>query len=141
LPGDLGDARQNQLLDVLTPHTARWSSRPFWEEAPDQIRQLVQEFGKPVIDDEPARAGTMDFGGVAGGTKPQQHIAQLHAVADAGGYYTYHHDMFQSGYGHAATPSTGIPDPSLSELHGAVFLALAAQAERWRAVHSQCRPE
>jgi hypothetical protein len=146
-PGDLGERPQNQLLDVLTPHTARSSPRPFWEQAPEQIRKLVLEFGKPVIDDEPARAGTMQFGGIAGGTKPEQHIAHLLAVADAGGYYTYHHDMFQNGYGQPATPPSGIPDPSFSESHGAVFRAMAAHAERWRSagatsqhVHSECPP-
>jgi hypothetical protein len=140
--GNLGDAYQNQLLDILTPHTTRSSPRKFWEEAPEQIKQLMQEFGKPVIDDEPARAGIIEFGGLIGGTTPEQHIAHLRAVTDVGGYYTYHHDMFQNGYGHPATPFTGIPDPSFSEFHSAVFRAMAERAGKWqcdRAVSQEAR--
>ena len=37
------------------------------------------------------------------------------------GYVTYHHDMFQTGYGSKAVPPTGIPDPEFSPYHRQVF--------------------
>lgn len=69
----LGDEEQNRRLDVLTPHTARRNKGgPFWEVAPRQIAGLLERYGKPVID-EPARNGTVQFGGIPGGTAPEQH--------------------------------------------------------------------
>jgi hypothetical protein len=108
---DLGDDAQNRAMDLLTPHTVRRQAQQFWVVAPQQIASLIETYHKPVIDDEPARTGLVRFGGIEGGTTPKQHIAHIGAVRDVGGYHTYHHDMFQNGYGHPATPVHGIPDP------------------------------
>ena len=116
----LGDAEQNAMLDLLTPHTVRRQAERFWEEAPKQIAQLMDTYGKPVIDDEPARTGIRQFGGIPE-SQPAQHIAQTAAVRQAGGYHTYHHDMFQCDYDHPATPPNGIPDPDFSPFHREVF--------------------
>lgn len=118
---NLGDDAQNKLLDVLTPHTVRREAPRFWEVAPQQIAYLIEKFGKPVIDDEPARNGPVQFSGIEGGTKPEQHIAQIRRVREVGGYHTYHHDMFQYGYGNPLTPPSGIPDPDFSPFHRQVF--------------------
>lgn len=118
----LGDEAQNRRLDLLTPHTARRNKEgPFWEVAPRQIAGLLEQYGKPVIDDEPARNGTVQFGGIPGGTAPEQHIEQIRRVRALGSYHTYHHDMFQNGAGHPATPPSGIPDPDFSPFHRQVF--------------------
>jgi hypothetical protein len=119
--GNLGDEDQNRLLDVLTPHTVRRGVERFWEVAPQQIASLLEKYGKPVIDDEPARTGILQFGGIEGGTRPEQHIAQIRRVREVGGYHTYHHDMFQRTYGHPATPPSGLPDPDFSPFHRQVF--------------------
>jgi len=119
--GDLGDDAQNRLLDLLTPHSARLGVERFWELAPQQIASLLAQYDKPVIDDEPARTGTVQFGGIEGGTQPEQHVEQIRRVREAGGYHTYHHDMFQNGYGHPATPPSGLPDPDFSPFHRQVF--------------------
>ena len=119
--GNLGDDAQNRLMDVLMPHTVRGGSEKFWEAAPQQIARLLDRYGKPVIDDEPARCGIMQFGGIEGGTRPEQHIAQIQAVRAAGGYHTYHHDMFQRGYGSPTTAPSGLPDPDFSPFHRQVF--------------------
>ena len=118
---NLGDPAQNRMLDLLTPHTARSDAERFWEVATQQIAGLLAEYGKPVIDDEPARNGTVQFGGIPGGTQPWQHIAQIEAVRAAGGYHTYHHDMFQHPYGAPSTPPNGLPDPDFSPFHRQVF--------------------
>jgi hypothetical protein len=117
----LGDERQNRMLDLLTPHTVRRGVDRFWEVAPQQIASLLTQFEKPVIDDEPARTGTVQFGGIEGGTRPEQHVEQIERVRAAGGYHTYHHDMFQTGYGSPAIPPSGIPDPDYSPFHRRVF--------------------
>jgi len=117
----LGDEYQNTMLDLLTPHTVRRGVDRFWEVAPQQIALLLEQFGKPVIDDEPARTGTVQFGGIEGGTRPEQHIEQIRRVRAAGGYHTYDHDMFQTGYGSPAIPPSGIPDPDFSPFHRQVF--------------------
>ena len=117
----LGDEAQNQVLDLLTPHTVRREATRFWEVAPAQIASLLEEYRKPVIDDEPARGGIVQYGGIEGGTKPEQHIEQIRRVRAAGGYHTYHHDMFQSGYGAPSTPLSGLPDPDFSPFHRQVF--------------------
>jgi hypothetical protein len=122
----LGSDEHNAMLEVLTPHTVRQPPARFWVDAPRQVATLLETFAKPVIDDEPARAGTVTFGGIVGGTTPAQHIAHMKATEAAGGYYTYHHDMFQGGYGDPATPRHGIPDPGFSPFHRQVFEALAA---------------
>jgi len=130
IAGNLGDEEQNRRLDLLTPHTARRRlERPFWEEAPRQIADLLAQYGKPVIDDEPARSGPRQFGGVEGNTQPEQHIEQIRRVRAVGGYHTYHHDMFQYGYGHPLTPPNGIPDPLFSPFHRQVFDFLRAGSE------------
>jgi hypothetical protein len=49
----------------------------------------------------------------------------MRATEAAGGYYTYHHDMFQGGYGDPATPPDGIPGPDFSPFHRAVLDAFA----------------
>lgn len=116
----LGDEAQNRLLDLLTPHTTRHGA-DFWQAAPRQVAALLETYQKPVIDDEPARAGVVQFGGIEGGTRPAQHIEQIRQVRAAGGYHTYHHDMFQTGYGHPAVPPAGLPDPDFSPFHRQVF--------------------
>jgi hypothetical protein len=118
---DLGDDAQNRLLDLLTPHTVRRQHERFWEEAPRQIAGLLERYAKPVIDDEPARCGIVQYGGIPGGTRPEQHIEQIKGVRAVGGYHIYHHDMFQRSYGDPATPPTGIPDPDFSPFHRQVF--------------------
>jgi hypothetical protein len=117
-PGDLGDDEQNRMLDVLTPHTARKGD--FWVEAPRQLEELQARFAKPVIDDEPARTGIKQFGGRPDST-PQQHILHIRNVRERTLHHIYHHDMFQCGYGHPATPPSGIPDPQFSDFHRPVF--------------------
>jgi hypothetical protein len=119
--GNLGDEAQNRMMDVLTLHTVRRKAERFWEVAPQQIAHLLKKYEKPVIDDEPARTGLVQFGGIEGGTKPEQHIAQIAKARDVGGYHTYHHDMFQRGYGAPSTPPTGIPDPDFRPFHRQVF--------------------
>jgi hypothetical protein len=119
--GELGDEAQNRALDLLTPHTARTGVDRFWEVAPQQIATLLERYGKPVIDDEPARNGTIQFGGIPGGTQPGQHIEQIRQVRALGGYHIYHHDMFQYGYGHPAIPPSGLPDPDFSPFHRQVL--------------------
>lgn len=116
----LGDDEQNKQLDLLTPHTVRREQARFWEIGPQQIAGLIARFGKPVIDDEPARTGLAQFGGIPRGTEPWQHIEQIQRVRAAGGYHVYHHDMFQNGYGHPSTPPNGIPNPEFP-FHREVF--------------------
>lgn len=118
----LGDDEQNRTLDLLTPHTIRRSvDAPFWEAAPRQIASLIERYRKPVIDDEPARSGPVQFGGIEGGTRPEWHVEEIKRVRAVGGYPTYHHDMFQYGYGAPTTPPSGIPDPDFSPFHRKVF--------------------
>ena len=118
---NLGDEAQNRALDLLTPHTARRGEGNFWEIAPQQIAYLLETYQKPVIDDEPARTGLVEHGGIPGGTTPQQHIMQIKAVRALGAYHLYHHDMFQRSYGNPATPPNGLPDPDFSPFHRQVF--------------------
>lgn len=114
------------MLDIITPHTVRRGVDRFWEYAAEQIKYLMDKYKKPIIDDEPARTGTLDFGGIKGGTKPEQHIEQIKKVRACGAYHIYHHDMFQNGYNHPATPPQGIPDVSFSSFHRPVFEYLKA---------------
>lgn len=117
----LGDEKQNQMLDILTPHTVRGEAPEFWKIAPQQIADLIKKYQKPVIDDEPARCGLVNYGGIPGGTEPWQHIEQIKQVRAVGGYHIYHHDMFQNPYGDPATPTHGLPNPDFSPFHRQVF--------------------
>jgi hypothetical protein len=126
---NLGDDGQNRMLDLLTPHTVRRQDPRFWEVAPRQVQSLLELYSKPVIDDEPARDGTIKFGGIEGGTRAEWHIAQVEAVRKVGGYHIYHHDMFQN-QDPDRTPAHGIPDPDFRDLHRKVFDYLAAHT-RW----------
>jgi hypothetical protein len=119
--GVLGDAAHNQALDYLAPHTSRYGAGRPWEVAPREIAYLLARHGKPVVDGEPARNGTPKFGGPRERTSPFDHILQMQAVWQAGGYVTYHHDMFQTGYSSPAVPPHGIPDPEFSPYHRQVL--------------------
>lgn len=123
--GILGDRKQNETLDYLSPHTSRQYSGRHWEVAPAEITYLRQRYQKPVVDDEPARNGTPAHGGPKNGSYPHDHVLQIGAVWQAGGYVIYHHDMFQTGYGSPAVPPSGIPDPEFNPYHRAVFEFLA----------------
>jgi hypothetical protein len=112
---------ENVALDILCPHTTRRPAKGnFWEIAPLEIKQLVEAYQKPVIDDEPARCGIRDFGGNEE-TNIEWHIAQNEAVRKYGGHHIYHHDMFQLPYGNAPTPPSGIPEPQFSKFHLKMF--------------------
>jgi len=120
--GDLGKDEENRLLDYLTPHTSRQSKTyKHWEVAPREIESLLRKFNKPVVDDEPARTGTSNFGGPREQTQPLDHILSMYGVLRTGGHPTYHHDMFQTGYGTPAVPPSGVPDPDFSLYHKQVF--------------------
>jgi hypothetical protein len=125
--GVLGDSKENATLDYLTPHTSRHGKSPHWEIAPQEIAYLLARYQKPVVDDEPARNGTSNFGGPQGVTYPQDHILQIQQVWQLGGYITYHHDMFQKGYGDPSVPPNGIPDPAFNPYHRAVLEFIALQ--------------
>jgi hypothetical protein len=127
--GVLGDREQNEALDFLTPHTSR--DPRHWETAPREISNLRAAYGKPVVDDEPARNGTPDFGGPREATHPFDHLLHIQAVWNAGGYVTYHHDLFQTGYGTPSIPPHGIPDPEFNPYHRTVFEFLALR-DRYR---------
>ena len=118
--GVLGSIRENQTLDFLSPHTTRKTDR-HWEIASKEITYLLEKYKKPVVDDEPARRGTPKFGGPDSENFPIDHILRMYNVWKAGGYVIYHHDMFQTGYGTDAVPSTGIPVPGFSDYHDEVF--------------------
>lgn len=129
--GVLGDAAQNATLDYLTPHTTRQGSGRPWEIAPREIEYLLTRYRKPVVDDEPARNGTPEFGGPREATSPYDHILQIWQVWQLGAYSTYHHDMFQTGAGSPAVPPSGIPDPEFSPYHRQVFEFIALR-DRYR---------
>ena len=124
--GFLGDDKQNNALDFLTPHTSRQGVGRHWEVGPAEVTYLLKRYRKPVVDDEPARNGTANFGGPKEATQPLDQILQIYQVWQSGGYVVYHHDMFQTGYGTPAVPPSGIPDPEFNPYHKAVldFLAL-----------------
>jgi hypothetical protein len=128
--GNLGDEQQNHALDYLTPHTSRQnaSNGRHWVVAPAEIRYLIQRFSKPVVDDEPARNGTEQWGGPKEETYPADHMLQIYEVWKAGGYVTYHHDMFQTGYGSPAVPPSGIPDPEFNPYHHEVLQFISRRA-------------
>jgi len=118
--GDLGTDEENQKMDFLSPHTSRTDDQ-HWEVAANEIKQLIQKFRKPVVDDEPARRGTPLYGGPKSPTSQNDHILHMYNVWKAGGYVIYHHDMFQTGYGSDAVPANGIPAPGFSAYHDQVF--------------------
>lgn len=122
---------EEQALDYLTPHTTRQHPRRHWVIAPKEIEYLLTKFGKPVVDDEPARNGTSDFGGPRVPTDPMDHILQIAAMWRLGAGIVYHHDMFQTGAGSKAVPPSGIPDPEFSRYHRVVF-EFIAKGERYR---------
>lgn len=120
--GNLGDDDHNELIDFLTPHTSRHGK--YWEKAGNEIKGLIEKFEKPVVDDEPARSGTAEsewLGGPKEKTLPFDHVLQIYNVWQSGGYYIYHHDMFQTGYGSKSVPSNGIPDPEFNSYHRTVL--------------------
>ena len=121
--GMLGSDEENRVFDYLTPHTSRQvkGKERHWEIAPRELESLLKKFQKPVVDDEPARNGTAQFGGPRETTSPYDHIVQIIAVWKLGAYTTYHHDMFQTGYGSPACPPSGVPDPEFSPYHRQVF--------------------
>lgn len=116
----LGSPAENRLLDYLSPHTSRDDDK-HWQLAEKEVAYLIARYNKPVVDDEPARRGTPDFGGPKIPTSPIDHILHMHNVLKAGGHVIYHHDMFQTGYGTPAVPPSGIPDPDFSPYHRQVF--------------------
>lgn len=121
----IGMRGEMELLDFLSPHTSRQGAGRTWEIAPKEIAYLSARFRKPVVDDEPARNGTAQFGGPKTPTSPYDHILQIQAVWQAGGYVIYHHDMFQMGKGHPTVPPSGVPDPEFNPYHRQVFEFLA----------------
>ncbi len=123
--GILGDTKQNETLDFLTPHTSRQNAGRHWEVAPQEIAYLLKRYRKPVIDDEPARNGTPKYGGPKETTYPHDQILQIAQVWQSGGYIVYHHDMFQTGYNTPAVPPSGIPDPAFNPYHKAVLEFIA----------------
>ncbi len=124
----LGMRGEQEALDFLSPHTSRQNAGNTWEVAPREIAFLLARYRKPVVDDEPARNGTAQFGGPKVPTSPFDHIVQIQAVRQAGGYVVYHHDMFQMGKGHPTIPPSGIPDPEFNPYHRQVFEFLALGA-------------
>jgi hypothetical protein len=119
---------ETELMDYLTPHTSRQIVGKPWVIGPSEIGYLIARYGRPVVDDEPARNGTSSFGGPKEPTSPYDHIAQILNVWRVGGYPTYHHDMFQMGAGHPTVPPSGIPDPEFSPYHRVVFEFLKMRA-------------
>jgi hypothetical protein len=132
--GVLGSREENETLDYLAPHTTRQRGGRHWEIVPTEFAYLLAKYRKPVVDDEPARNGTQMFGGPpsAERTYPYDHMLQIYQVWQAGGYITYHHDMFQTGYGTPAVPPNGIPDPEFNPYHRAVleFIAVRERYQR-----------
>ncbi|MDD4226426.1 MAG: cellulase family glycosylhydrolase [Mariniphaga sp.] len=118
--GVLGSPAENWALDFLSPHTSRDDHR-HWQLAEEEIRYLISKYQKPVVDDEPARRGTPQFGGPRSPTFPADQIVHIFNVWKAGGFAVYHHDMFQTGYGTDAIPPNGIPLPGFSPYHDQVF--------------------
>ena len=119
--GVRGSDEENRAFDYLTPHTSRQGMDGHWEIAPRELESLLNKFQKPVVYDEPARNGTSQFGGPKAATSSFDHILQIQAVWQLGAYTTYHHDMFQTGYGTPAVPPSGVPDPEFSAYHKQVF--------------------
>ncbi|MBL8178020.1 MAG: cellulase family glycosylhydrolase [Bryobacterales bacterium] len=123
----LASPAESQLMDYFTPHTTRQRQGKPWEVGPAELQYLLKRFRKPVVDDEPARNGTASFGGPGEQTYPPDHMLQIYKVWQIGAYTTYHHDMFQTGYGSKEVPPSGIPDPEFSPYHRAVLEFIALQ--------------
>jgi hypothetical protein len=123
--GWLGDPPLNAVVDFLTPHTSRQHAGRHWEIAPRELEYLLARYKKPVVDDEPARNGTAQFGGPRDSTSSYDQILQIYQVWRLGGHIVYHHDMFQTGYGSPAVPPSGIPDPEFNPYHRQVFEFIA----------------
>ncbi len=121
--GVLGSPQENAALDFLSPHTTR-SDHRHWEVAATEVRYLLSRYQKPVVDDEPARKGTPQFGGPKTPTQASDHIIHTYNIWKEGGYVIYHHDMFQTGYGTDPIPENGIPLPGFSSYHDEVFAFL-----------------
>jgi hypothetical protein len=120
--GIMGEDKENEMLDYLSPHTTRQGKH--WEIAAEEIKGLIEKFDKPVVDNEPARAGTPEsqkFGGPIRDTYPYDHILHIYNIWKVGGDVVYHHDMFQTGYEGDAIPPSGIPDPDFSPYHKNVY--------------------
>ncbi len=132
----IGEPAQQRVLDYLSPHTSRQTIGKTWLVAPAEIRYLVERYGKPVVDDEPARNGTPQFGGPKDKTYPFDHILHIWEVWKAGGYITYHHDMFQMGAGNSTVPPSGVPDPEFNPYHRTV-LEFIAQRNRYAPGHAR----
>ncbi|MCX6329503.1 MAG: hypothetical protein NTZ85_08345 [Bacteroidia bacterium] len=64
-------------LDYLSPHTTRDDNR-HWEVAVKEIEYLLKKYNKPVVDDEPARRGTPQFGGPKNPVLPTDHIIHIY---------------------------------------------------------------
>jgi hypothetical protein len=122
----LGSHQENMALDFLSPHTSR-NEDSHWSIAPKEIALLLAKYKKPVVDDEPARKGTPNFGGPKSATFPLDHILHLYNVRNVGGYVIYHHDMFQTNKDGNTIPLSGIPEPEFSPYHKQVFEYLAKQ--------------
>ena len=132
----IGEPAQQRALDYLSPHTSRQGIGKTWLVAPAEIRYLRERYGKPVVDDEPGRNGTPQFGGPKEKTYPFDHIIHIWEVWKAGGYITYHHDMFQMGAGSPSVPPSGVPDPEFSPYHRTV-LEFIAQRNRYAPEHAR----
>jgi len=143
LVGAQGEA---EALDYLTPHTTRRPDGKNWRVGASEVRYLIEKYGKPVVDDEPGRKGTPTHGGPREPTHPFDHILQIAAVWEAGGYIVYHHDMFQQfrtdalrkEAGPATVPPLGIPDPEYSPYHHAVLEFVALRDRYMRPASSAC---
>ena len=132
----IGEPAQQRVLDYLSPHTSRQSIGKTWLVAPAEIRYLRKRYGKPVVDDEPGRNGTPQFGGPKEQTYPFDHIIHIWEIWKAGGYVTYHHDMFQMGAGSPSVSPSGIPDPEFNPYHRTVF-EFMAQRSRYAPEHAR----
>ena len=119
---------ETQAMDYFTPHTTRQRQGRPWEVGPAELDYLLKRYRKPVVDDEPARNGTASFGGPGEETFPSDHIIQIYKVWQTGAYITYHHDMFQTGYGTPPIPKSGVPDPEHNPYHRTVLEFIAHRA-------------
>lgn len=133
--GVLGSSEENRALDYLSPHTTRDDNR-HWVIAEKEIHYLLHKFNKPVVDDEPARKGTSQFGGPKNPVVPFDHIIHIYEIWRTGAYVIYHHDMFQTGYGSDAIPPDGIPLPGFSDYHDMVFEFLKSKERYLRLIRN-----
>ena len=93
------------LLPLFAGQALTVRGRCFYLDGrPFPLRMLLEHYGKPVVDDEPGRNGTPQFGGPGEQTYPSDHILQIFEDWKIGAYPTYHHDMFQMGAGASSVP-------------------------------------